>query len=177
MNKLRTVTLTPDIEAILSRPVNGQGGFQSLLRKLQTEWGIVPRMEATIASPRDMRPSDARNSRSTAAVRVPATTPAASGLLADIAAMRNRLLRESEEISARGTEIAAALAAFNGSTPASVTSTDAEAGETVAPRKRRKVRMTAARKARYSEASKARWAARKAEQAQIERATKRGKRK
>ncbi len=42
------IGLTPDEVEMLSRPVHGQGGFQSLLRRIQKQLDAESRLELTI---------------------------------------------------------------------------------------------------------------------------------
>lgn len=42
------IGLTPDEVEMLSRPVHGQGGFQSLLRRIQKQLNAESRLELTI---------------------------------------------------------------------------------------------------------------------------------
>lgn len=105
----------PDLLAKLQRPVNGQGGFQSLLRQLQAAFKITPRIDD--GSRTRTAVTAAAPMRAATATRSAIVVNATGDLAGRIDALRAEILgrattAESELQSARE-----ALQALNGSAP------------------------------------------------------------
>lgn len=75
-----TISVTPTLVALLWRPVTGQGGYQTKIRRIQTELGIVPDESLMTTTPANMLGRIERTTLTAPRQAVMMTEPADSGI-------------------------------------------------------------------------------------------------